>query len=61
MRIPTKYEPHYSKITSSDEVQIYEDILGDANGKVTTGLLTGVRYLKDNRILPAGFREADNR
>jgi hypothetical protein len=43
-------------------VQIYEDILGDANGKVTTGLLTGVCYLKDNRILPAGFdrRTTDN-
>jgi hypothetical protein len=52
---PAKYEPHYSEITSSEQVQIYEDILGDANGRVTTGLLTGVRYLKDNRILPAGF------
>jgi hypothetical protein len=54
---PAKYEPHYSTITSSDEVQIYEDILGNANGKVTTGLLTGVRFLKDNRILPAGFEK----
>ena len=54
---PTRYESHYSKITSSDQVQIYEDILGDANGKVTTGLLTGVRYLKDNRILPVGFEK----
>jgi hypothetical protein len=52
---PLKFEPHYSEITSSDQVQVYEDILGDANGKVTTGLLAGVRYLKDNRILPAGF------
>jgi len=52
---PAKYEPHYPQISSSDQVQIYEDILGDAGGKVTTGLLTGVRYLKDNRILPAGF------
>jgi hypothetical protein len=59
---PTKYESHYTTITSSDQVQIYEDILGDANGKVTTGLLTGVRYLKDNRILPTGFekRTTDN-
>ncbi|MBV9611805.1 MAG: hypothetical protein JO091_05005 [Acidobacteriaceae bacterium] len=51
----TKYEPHYSEITNSEQVEIYEDILGDANGRVTTGLLTGVRYLKDNRILPVGF------
>ena len=52
---PRRFEPHYSEITSSDQVQIYEDILGDLQGAVTTGLLTGVRYLKDNRLLPHGF------
>jgi hypothetical protein len=25
------------------------------NGQVTTGLLNGVRYFKDNRVLPSGF------
>jgi hypothetical protein len=50
-----KYEPHYREITSGDQVQIFEDILGDEKGGVTTGLLTGVRYLKDNRLLPRGF------
>jgi hypothetical protein len=50
-----KYEPHYREITSPDQVEIFEDILGDQKGQVTTGLLTGVRYLKDNRILPHGF------
>jgi hypothetical protein len=52
---PARFEPHYSEITSSEQVQIYEDILGDPSGHVTTGLLTGVRYLKDNRLLPHGF------
>jgi hypothetical protein len=52
---PSKYEPHYSEITSPDQVQIYESILGDEKGHVTTGLLAGVRYLKDNRLLPDGF------
>jgi hypothetical protein len=52
---PLRYEPHYTEITSAEQVQIYEDILGDPEGRVTTGLLTGVRYLKDNRILPHGF------
>jgi hypothetical protein len=51
----SKFEPHYTEIRGGDEVQIYESILGDANGAVTTGLLTGVRYLKDNRLLPRGF------
>ncbi len=52
---PSRYEPHYSEISSADQVEIYESILGDENGQVTTGLLKGVRYLKDNRLLPDGF------
>lgn len=52
---PLRYEPHYSEIRSADQVQIYESILGDEHGQVTTGLLKGVRYLKDNRLLPDGF------
>lgn len=51
----TKFEPHYREITSADQVEIFESILGDINGQVTTGLLNGVRYLKDNRLLPHGF------
>lgn len=50
-----RFEPHYRQIDRPDQVQIYEDIIGDPNGNVTTGLLTGVRYLKDNRLLPHGF------
>ncbi|ABF43639.1 conserved hypothetical protein [Candidatus Koribacter versatilis Ellin345] len=55
---PTKYEPYYREITSADQVQIFEDILGDERGQVTTGLLKGVRYLKDSRLLPQGFDKA---
>jgi hypothetical protein len=51
----TRYEPHYREITSSDQVQIYEPILGDPEHKVTTGLISAVGYLKDNRLLPLGF------
>src|SRR4029079_7666610 len=50
-----RFEPHYTEIRSSDQVQIYESVLGDPNGNVTTGLLTAVDYLKDNRLLPRGF------
>ena len=50
-----KFEPHYARITSPDQVQIYEFILGDFANRVTTGLLYGSHYLKDNRILPTGF------
>jgi len=52
---PARFEPHYTEIRGADQVEIYESIIGDENGHVTTGLLTGVRYLKDNRLLPDGF------
>jgi len=51
----SRFEPHYRVIRSPDEVQIYESILGDTSGHVTTGLLSAVGYLKDNRLLPRGF------
>jgi hypothetical protein len=51
----TRFEPHYTEITRPDQVEIYEAILGDPAGKVTTGLLTGLGFIKDNRLLPHGF------
>jgi hypothetical protein len=55
---PLKFEPHYREITSPDQVEIYEPILKDSEGHVTTGLLKAVGYLKDNRLLPHGFDKA---
>ncbi len=52
---PLRFEPHFSGIRSANQVQIYESILKDRNGAVTTGLLNAVGYLKDNRLLPRGF------
>jgi hypothetical protein len=49
------FEPHYREITEPDQVQIYESIMSDVDGRVTTGLLSAVRFVKDNRILPTGF------
>jgi len=51
----SRFEPHYDRITSADQVQIYEDIMVDYADNVTTGLLYGARYIKDNRLLPTGF------
>jgi hypothetical protein len=53
-----RFEPHYAEITSPDQVQIYENIMVDYAGAVTTGLLQGARYVKDNRLLPEGFDKA---
>jgi hypothetical protein len=54
----SRYEPHYDEIRSADQVQIYESVMADAAGRVTTGLLQGVRFVKDNRLLPRGFDKA---
>jgi hypothetical protein len=54
-RDAARFEPHHREIRSGDEVQIYEAIMGTATGQVTTGLLSAVSYLKDNRLPPRGF------
>jgi hypothetical protein len=50
-----RYEPHYAEINAADQVQIYEGIMADSAGRPTTGLLSAIRYEKDNRLLPKGF------
>ena len=37
---------------------IYQAVTGDAAGRPTTSLLRAASYLKDNRIVPAGFDSA---
>jgi hypothetical protein len=51
----SRFEPHYTAIDRPDQVQIYEAIMVDSRGVPTTGLLRGVRFEKDNRILPIGL------
>jgi hypothetical protein len=55
---PLRAEPHYREIRRADQVQIYESIMVDRGGGITTGLLKAVGYLKDNRLLPRGFDKA---
>lgn len=47
--------PHYDRIERGDQVQIYQSLMGDAQGTLTFLLLRGERYLKDNRLLPQGW------
>ena len=51
-------EPHRQRITSPDQVQIYEAIIGNAEGDITYTLLDAAQYVKDNRLLPTGFDKA---
>lgn len=50
-----EWEPHHDVITSADQVQIYEMVMGDVNGDKTTVLERAKAPLKDNRIPPTGF------
>lgn len=54
---PAQYEQHYDGIVQPDQVQIYEAILRDTESSVTTRLLRAAGYLKDNRLIPAGFEK----
>lgn len=51
----SSFEPHYTLISSPDQVQIYEAVMLNSAGEVTTTLLRAATYAKDNRILPQGF------
>lgn len=53
-----RYEPHYDEITRPDQVQVYQAIMVDGRGDVTTGLMSAERWAKDNRLLPLGFDPA---
>jgi len=52
---PGAYDEHYEEITTEDQVQVYEAVLGTTDSDVTYTLLRAAEYLKDNRITPAGF------
>lgn len=52
------YEPHYAEITSPDQVQVYQSVMLDRAGRVTTGLASAESWAKDNRLLPEGFDAA---
>lgn len=53
-----RFEPHHLEIDHPEQVQIYEAVMGDPDGEVTTVLLSAMTYLKDNRLLPDGFDKA---
>jgi hypothetical protein len=69
------HQPHYQTITAEDQVQIYQELVstpapsGPPNcghealpeGQLTTSFLSICAEVKDNRILPHGYLDLDQR
>lgn len=51
-----RYQPHHEVITSPDQVQVYETLVRSAKGEFTTSFVRGCETVKDNRLLPRGWR-----
>ena len=51
----TAFEPHAALVNLSDQVPIYESVMQNTEEEVTYTLLRADTYVKDNRLLPAGF------
>jgi hypothetical protein len=54
------YQPHYYDdlahgITRQDQVQVFEELMLDADGNFTTSFIRRDTPVKDNRLLPAGW------
>ena len=50
------FQPHYQTINAEDQVQIYEEVIADTEGKITTSFVGLDQPLKNNRLLPKGWR-----
>jgi hypothetical protein len=51
-----QYQRHHRVITSPDQVRIYERLSRDAAGAFTTSFVRGSTVVKDNRLLPRGWK-----
>jgi hypothetical protein len=50
------FQPHHDVITSPEQVQIYETLLWSGEHKFTTSFIHGSEVVKDNRLLPRGWK-----
>ncbi len=51
------FQPHHEVITDEGQVQIYEEVMADTTGKITTSFVGSDKHIKSNRLLPKGWRE----
>ncbi len=52
------FQPHYQVITEENQVQIYQELIKDSDGILTTSFLRRVDEVKDNRLRPRGYNPA---
>jgi hypothetical protein len=50
------FQPHHEVISSPQHVQIYETLLWSTQHRFTTSFIHGCEVVKDNRLLPRGWR-----
>jgi hypothetical protein len=48
-------QPHHQVVDAGNQVQIYQELIEDSSGALTTSFLRRVKIIKDNRIRPEGF------
>ncbi|MEZ4925524.1 MAG: hypothetical protein R3A50_04560 [Saprospiraceae bacterium] len=53
------FQPHYQVIDRQDQVQIYEELTQNVDFDFTTSFIHRVHHVKDNRLLPMGWRAAE--
>src|SRR4029078_925069 len=49
------FQPHYETITRQDQAQVYQELIRDPKGRLTTSFLSLADVVKDNRLLPRGW------
>lgn len=49
------FQPHYQLVDQEDQVQIYQELIKDSSGALTTSFLRRVTPVKGNRLRPKGF------
>lgn len=54
------YQPHHKVITRQDQVQIYQELVKNYEGRFTTSFISIYDHVKDNRLLPKGWKKYTN-
>lgn len=50
------FQPHHQVITDEGQVQIYEELMADTTGKIDTSFVGTDKHIKNNRLLPKGWK-----